>query len=252
MLQQFGFTKYESQVYQSLINTDSPLDASTIVKSSGVPRSKVYEVLQRLVEKGLVMESTVEKKRLYKALPIESTVQKLKADFDHNIDQLRKVQAKQTPMDDRVWSLKDDSSIQSVFRALIRTAEHSIHISGWADDLSTCLPLLEEKQKSGLEISVHSIGELTTVLPNVSILIPDHEHGKLERSRVLISDRQEMLFAAMENNEWQAIQTKSGPLVKFFTEFFYHDVALTEITRKYKDKIMEDSEIKDVLLNLRY
>lgn len=61
MLQQFGFTQYESQVYQSLVTSDQPLDATGVVKGSGVPRAKVYEVLHRLAEKGMILESTVEK-----------------------------------------------------------------------------------------------------------------------------------------------------------------------------------------------
>ncbi len=252
MLQQFGFTQYESQVYQSLITEDQPLDATGIVKRSGVPRSKVYEVLHRLAEKGMIMESTVEKKRLYTALPIEATIKKLKADFETNVQQLREAQIKKTVTDDRVWTLKDNQSIQSVLQGLLQGAEQSIIISGWADDLTGYLPLLEENYKNGLSVKIHVIGELSTEIPDVSTLIPDTQHGTLERSRILIVDEEEMLFAGMEDTAWQAIRTKSRPLVKFFAEFFYHDVALTEITRKYKDTVMKDEAVRNVLLNLRY
>jgi len=63
VLQQCGFTQYESQVYTSLITINQPLDATAIVKRSGVPRSKVYEVITKLIEKGIVLESFIEKKR---------------------------------------------------------------------------------------------------------------------------------------------------------------------------------------------
>jgi len=56
----------------------------------------------------------------------------------------------------------------------------------------------------------------------------------------------------MEEGAWQAILTKSKPLVKFFVEFFYHDVALTKITKKYEDTLMKDEEIKSLLMRLRY
>jgi HTH-type transcriptional regulator, sugar sensing transcriptional regulator len=251
MLQQFGFTQYESQVYQSLITVDQPLDATGIVKSSGVPRSKVYEVLHRLNEKGMILESTIEKKRLYSALPIEATIKKLKTEFESNLQQLRTTQIKKTPSDDRVWTLKDNHSIQSLLTELIQQAQHSIYISGWADDLNTYLPLLEAKHHAGIIVNIHVIGQFSTSIPTVSTLIPDSK-ATLERSRILIVDKQEILFAGIEESKWQAIRTQSNPLVKFFTEFFYHDVALTEITQKYKDTIMEDEDIRDVLLKLRY
>lgn len=252
MLQQFGFTQYESQVYQSLITVDQPLDATSIVKGSGVPRSKVYEVIHRLTEKGMILETTVEKKRLYTALPLESAIKKLTADFDTKVKQLRNTPIKETPKDDRVWTLKDDQSIQSLLENLLQQASKSIFISGWADDLTSHLPILEQKYDAGVTVNIHVIGEILTQIPTVSTLIPDTNHGTLERSRILIVDEQEILFAGMEETTWQAIRTQSSPLVKFFTEFFYHDVALTEITQRYKDIIMEDKEIRDVLLKLRY
>lgn len=252
MLQQFGFSQYESQVYQSLITMDQPLDASSIVKGSGVPRSKVYEVIHRLTDKGMILETTVEKKRLYTALPLESAIKKLTADFNSKVNQLKNTPIKETPKDDRVWTLKDDQSIQSLLENSLQQATDSIIISGWADDLTQYLPILEEKYDAGIVVNMHVIGEIVTPIPNVSTLIPDTNHDTLERSRILIVDEQEILYAGMEETTWQAIRTQSRPLVKFFTEFFYHDVALTEITQRYKDTIMKDEVIRDVLLKLRY
>ncbi|GEM_PF-527265 len=252
MLQQFGFTQYESQVYQALITVDQPLDATGIVKGSNVPRSKVYEVLHRLSEKGMILESTIEKKRLYTALPIESIIEKLKANFETNVQKLRTTQKKEAPKDDRVWTLKDNHSIQALLKDLLQQANQSVFISGWADDLASFLPILEQKYAEGITVNIHVIGEFSTTIPTVSTLIPDVQHANLERSRILIVDEQELLFAGIEESKWQAIRTCSRPLVKFFTEFFYHDVALTEITQKYRDTVMKDQAIRDVLLNLRY
>ncbi|WP_186577898.1 TrmB family transcriptional regulator [Aquibacillus kalidii] len=252
MLQQFGFTQYESQIYQALVTIDQPLDATGIVKRSGVPRTKVYEVLHRLLEKGLIFESTMEKKRLYIALPLESVIEKLKIDFESNIKKLKETKIKQTPIDDRVWSFKEDQTIRSSLKDLLNQAESSIFISGWEDDLVHFLSLLEIKYQQGIDVNIHVIGDMNTNIPNVSTLIPDEHHETLERSRILIVDEEEMVFAGVEDDEWYAIRTKSRSLVKFFTEFFYHDVALTEITRKYRDTVMNDEAIREVLLKLRY
>lgn len=252
MLQQFGFTQYESQVYECLISDGTALDATAIVKQSGVPRAKVYEVLHRLSEKGLILESTIEKKRLYTALPIETTIEKLKMDFENIVEKLRNRKRKAAPADDRVWTLKDNSSIQSVLKDMIVQAESSVFISGWTDDLQNYLPLLEGKAKAGITVKIHTIGELDTSISEVSTLVPDVHHDTLERSRIIIVDDREMLFAGIEESKWQAIRTQSGPLVKFFTEFFYHDIALTEITQRYQDTVMKDEKIRSVLMNLRY
>lgn len=252
MLQQFGFTQYESRVYESLISSAVPLDATSVVKQSGVPRSKVYEVLFRLTEKGLVLESTEDKKRLYRALPIESTIDKLKADFEENVQRLRRSKEKQIPLDDRVWTLKDNHSILAVMLEMIDQAQESIVISGWQDDLQAYVKRIEEKQQKGIDVTIHSVGELDSRIDNISVLIPDRQHGSLERSRILIVDDSEVIFAGIEEDKWQAIRTKSRPLVKFFTEFFYHDVALTEITQRHRTTVMADEAVRNVLLKLRY
>ena len=40
MLQKFGFSQYESQAYEVVVSSNEPLDATTIVKHSGVPKAK--------------------------------------------------------------------------------------------------------------------------------------------------------------------------------------------------------------------
>ncbi|GAF17005.1 LOW QUALITY PROTEIN: transcriptional regulator, TrmB family [Bacillus sp. JCM 19046] len=252
MLQQFGFTQYESQVYTSLITINQALDATAIVKRSGVPRSKVYEVLTKLSEKGIILEATIEKKRQYTALPIEAMIEKLKTDFETNIEELKKIEVAEMEIDDRVWTLKENQSITSVMKELSEGARESIHISAWADDLALFLPVLEKKHSFGLDINIHTIGSITTDIPSVSTLIPSQGHSSLERSRILLVDGKELIFAGMEDGDWQAIRTQSPPLVTFFLEFFFHDIALTKITQRYHDIVMKDEEIRDMLLKLRY
>ncbi len=155
-------------------------------------------------------------------------------------------------IDDRVWTLKENQSIASVIKELTDEATKSIFISAWSDDLQHYLPVLEAKEAAGMDVVIHVIGEIETSIKKVSTLIPNQSHETLERSRILIVDEKEMVFAGMEEGSWQAIRTQSPPLVKFFTEFFYHDVALTKITQRYHDIVMKDEDIKDMLLKLRY
>ncbi|GAF13309.1 LOW QUALITY PROTEIN: transcriptional regulator, TrmB family [Bacillus sp. JCM 19045] len=251
MLQQFGFTQYESQVYTSLITINQALDATAIVKRSGVPRSKVYEVLTKLSEKGIILEATIEKKRQYTALPIEAMIEKLKTDFETNIEELKKIEVAEMEIDDRVWTLKENQSITSVMKELSEGARESIHISAWADDLALFLPVLEKNIRSDT-LTFIQIGSITTDIPSVSTLIPSQGHSSLERSRILLVDGKELIFAGMEDGDWQAIRTQSPPLVTFFLEFFFHDIALTKITQRYHDIVMKDEEIRDMLLKLRY
>jgi HTH-type transcriptional regulator, sugar sensing transcriptional regulator len=59
-------------------------------------------------------------------------------------------------------------------------------------------------------------------------------------------------FKSIRVSGWQALKTKSRPFIKVFIEFFYHDVALAKITEKHSELMMNDEEIKSVLMKLRY
>lgn len=101
MLQKFGFSQYESKVFEALVSSEEPLDATKIVKYSGVPKAKIYEVLSRMIEKGMVLDSVSEKKKLYSALPLPLAIEKLTAEFQDNIKQL-KIQSRKSPTP-KIW-----------------------------------------------------------------------------------------------------------------------------------------------------
>jgi HTH-type transcriptional regulator, sugar sensing transcriptional regulator len=252
MLQKFGFTQYESKVYECLLSGHDLMDATMIVKYSGVPKAKVYEVLTRMIEKGMILDSVSERKKFYSALPLHLAIEKITAEFKQNIDQLKINTYEKQYTDDRVWSLKVESSIKVLCKQLLEDAKESIRITVWNKDFKDFARILEEKEKSGVHVEALVVGDVHSHLANLHILSPKEEHKALEQNRLLIIDDEEILFAGVENNSWQAMKTKSKPFVKFFTEFFYHDVALTKITRKYEDILLEDDEIKSILLQLRY
>ncbi|KAA0546317.1 helix-turn-helix domain-containing protein [Bacillus sp. BGMRC 2118] len=252
MLQKFGFSQYESKVFEVLASSEEPLDATKIVKYSGVPKSKVYEVLSRMIEKGMVLDSLTEKKKLYTALPLALVIEKLTTEFQDNVEQIKKKSYKRTFVDEHVWSLKVDSSIQAQTKQLLQEAKKSIKMSAWKDDMLGYIPLLQEKEATGVDVEVLIVGELETTLSNVQTLLPAKEHQSLEQFRLLIVDEKEVIFAGVEQQSWQALKTMSKPFIKVFTEFFYHDVALAKITGKHSDTLMKDEEIRSILMKLRY
>ncbi len=66
-LQKLGLTSGEARVYSSLLNLKSST-VGPITKKSGVAYSKIYEVLQRLIEKGLVSFIIKDKTKYFQAI----------------------------------------------------------------------------------------------------------------------------------------------------------------------------------------
>lgn len=67
-LQEFGLTEGESKVYAYLLKAETST-VGPITKNSRVAYSNIYEILERLIQKGLVSYIIKEKTRYYNALP---------------------------------------------------------------------------------------------------------------------------------------------------------------------------------------
>lgn len=254
MLLQFGYSQYESKVYETLVTGGEAMDASSIVKLSGVPKAKIYEVLDRLVDKGIVMDTISGKKRTYTALPVEAVIDKLTHEFEDDIKKLRAVGVRKTIVDDQVWSLKSHSSIQAFCRQMIEEAKESVLVSMWSEEFSEITELLNRKEREGVRVEALVTGQdyPEMSLSKLYVLKPMADHDKLERFMLLVTDTKQLLFAGVEQGSWQAIRTQAQPFVKVFAEFFYHDMALTAFSRKYPEEMFKDEEIKSLLLRLRY
>ncbi len=73
ILENIGFTRGEIKVYMSLLGLGNTTSGPIIIKSC-VARSKVYEILERLKEKGLVSETIKENTKYFQAASPERIV----------------------------------------------------------------------------------------------------------------------------------------------------------------------------------
>lgn len=99
-LQQLGLTEGESKVYEALLSL-GPSTVGPIVKKSGIAYSNIYEVLNRLLEKGFVSFVIKEKTKYFQAVePIrirdylerqEAQLQKNKTTFEKLLPNLEKL-----------------------------------------------------------------------------------------------------------------------------------------------------------------
>jgi sugar-specific transcriptional regulator TrmB len=255
MLTRFGFTDYENRVYETLHHAGKPMTGYALAKESGVPRGKIYEVLHRLVDKGIVLESMSEGKSEYQAVDVEIVIHALTKQFQENVMALRQSYRQERPeRDDRVWMLKDDRSMLATMEEWIKGAKRSIRISLWADEYPDLLPHLLQKEAEGVAVEALTLGELQTELRGLyTFPIPQKEKHSLQRWRLLIVDEEQVLLAVYHGGEMKGMLTSAAPFVQFFLDFFYHDVALAEITtRYYEDVLVSDERIRDLLIRLRY
>ena len=60
-LEKFGLSSYEAKAYLAILS-EYPLTGYKLSKISGVPRSRIYETIEKLAAKGLVLTQDGEKR----------------------------------------------------------------------------------------------------------------------------------------------------------------------------------------------
>lgn len=131
-LQKLGLTKYESLAYLSLIKI-GPSKATDITRESGIPHTRVYDVLSSLHRKGFV-DVINGSPRLYRPVNPEVVLERLKEEFTRDIEKLkeefaelyRETHGRELP---EIWTIQGfDNTVERV-SYVIRNAKHEVLIN---------------------------------------------------------------------------------------------------------------------------
>lgn len=124
--EQLGLTNGEARVYLALLKLKNST-VGPIIKESGVTNSKIYDVLNRLIEKGLVSFTVKEKTKYFQALPPkrlkdyldkkEREVEENKSVLNSLLPQLESLSDKNT--DENVQIFKGKNGILTAYEILL-------------------------------------------------------------------------------------------------------------------------------------
>jgi len=131
-LQSLGFTKNDSKVLLTLCKFRilSPAD---IAKYSGVDRARVYDSLNRLIEKGFIQKEPIKRGANYQVIPIERIFKAIREEYKDKIKEtliLEKIigdlEINKDESEPRVWSINSRSKIRKKVKELISSANERI------------------------------------------------------------------------------------------------------------------------------
>jgi sugar-specific transcriptional regulator TrmB len=131
-LQSLGFTKNDSKVLLTLCKYKilSPAD---IAKHSGVDRARVYDSLNRLMEKGFIQKEPVKRGANYQVIPIDRIFKSIREDYKQKITEtidlekvISKLEIDDEDSEPRVWSINSREKIRKKLKLLINNAKKRI------------------------------------------------------------------------------------------------------------------------------
>ena len=163
-LEKIGLTSYEIKTYSALLKTGQ-INASDLSQKSGVPYSKIYEVLGTLEEKGWIGSDDSRPTQYFAKSPataIQVTKQNVEQEFKNNEDVLLKELAplyEQSGTSERpdIWVLSGVVNIASKILEMVDSCrtEVMIAIPKVAEELAKeALPKLRLLHDRGVDITI--------------------------------------------------------------------------------------------------
>ena len=250
VLKRLDFTEYEAKAYLALLS-NSPATGYAVAKHSGVPRSKIYEVLDSLTNRGDVLTSPGNPP-LYRALPAKELVAARKAKAEENFlaAELSLEQFEQASTDqENIWNITGHDAILQKVNECISTAKKRILTEIWAEDFPVIEAAMKEAAGRGVNVSIISYGEIVADFANV---YPHDMSDKITteyggRWIVFSADDSQVVAGAISlGDESRAAWTMHQGLVMPITEVMIHDLYIAEILRAHRD-VLEATFGKDLI-----
>ena len=141
-LQDMGLSMNESKAYEALLR-QGPANGYEVSKRSGITRSVIYGVLDRLVDKGYALAVDSDPV-IYAPLPPAQLVKRYRETYESNIERLEhglwKV-ASGLDAENYILGVAGYDDTMRKARELIGGAKHEVVVSAWGSD---CAPLHDE------------------------------------------------------------------------------------------------------------
>lgn len=163
-LEEIGLTSYEIRTFSSLLKAKE-LTASDLSQKSGVPYSKIYEVLGILEEKGWIGSDDSRPTKYFAKSPatgIETTKQKMESEFKENqniiLNELVPLYEQSgTSEKPDIWVLSGKVNIAAKILEMVETCRNEVLIAlpeAGEELVKQALPKLRLLHDKGVEITV--------------------------------------------------------------------------------------------------
>lgn len=163
-LEKIGLTSYEIRTYTALLKSGE-LTASDLSQKSGVPYSKIYEVLGTLEEKGWIGSDDSRPTKYFAKSPstgLETTKQKMDSDFSENnsviVNELVPLYEKSgTSEKPDIWFLSGTINIAAKILEMVESCRNEVLIAvpeAGEELVKQALPKLRLLHDKGVEIMI--------------------------------------------------------------------------------------------------
>ncbi|MBN1522846.1 MAG: TrmB family transcriptional regulator [Spirochaetales bacterium] len=242
-LSHMGFSEYEARAYSAALLLKTAT-AYELARESGIPTSKIYEVITKLCDRKLLYEAGEDKKKKYVPEDYNEFCAREENNFKRNIQQLKSDFSHLQKTEDVsfIYNIHDHNHLIDKSRRLIEKARHSILLSLWHAELSLIAAQLKEAESRGIQIAVVHFG-----LPEIAIgeifahPIEDTLYNeKGGRGFTMVTDSSSAMTGTVfpDSRIEGAWSTNSG-FVTLAEDYIKHDIYIMKIVNRFDDLLIK-------------
>lgn len=232
-LGELGMSAYEAKAYLALVTAGHPLNGYEVAKSSGVPRSTVYETLGKLVNRGATFEArTTEEATCYLPLPPNALLSRMSQEFERSLNALRAELPSLAPPQEThlIHNIVSYDPLLQRCEDIIREARRELFVSVWPDNLERLRPALERAQDRGVDITMLVFGEVSAPIGHTyrhRFSPPDFVLDYLGYQLfVVVSDNRQSVVGGSRGSDAWGVYSDNPAVVTLSTEYVRHDIAM--------------------------
>lgn len=200
-----GFSEYEAKAYLAMLRL-GPATGYQIAKASGVPRSTVYQVLGKLVNRGATFTQSLDEMTRYLPVPADLLLARVRREFDASLAYLDRAfegLGAAPPPAGQAWTVVGKDNVYAMARDLIERAQSEVTVAvGDDDELDVLLPWLRRVQQRGL--TVNALSPSPYAAAGLPVALCDdgaHLRQSVGHGLTLVTDRREALFGEVDRSE---------------------------------------------------
>lgn len=224
-----------------------PLNGYGLSKLSGIPRPRIYEVLNNLEEKGVVFKESDGEATVYYPLEPKLLIEKLKRDLEEVISHVQAYASdrfNKNQDDCRMINLRGYDEIMSFLELLIAQAGSWIALSIWEKELDQLLEFLKQAQDRGVSVKGIYFGATAPLKDMVCHRrLNRYLAEKKEQHISVVIDGEQVISGIISRGEQSHVSWIKDPGFAELTEdFISHDVMINAYSEHIKGTVREDFE----------
>ncbi|MCT4584934.1 MAG: hypothetical protein N4A54_08430 [Peptostreptococcaceae bacterium] len=246
-MKKLGLSEYEIKAYLKLLE-EYPLNGYALSKNSGIPRSRIYEILENLKNKQMVFEETNEKSTVYYPLEPKLLLNKLRYDFENiieNVETYANELYNKEKENNKLVVIKGRKNIIDFINVIVKSAKKRITVSIWEEEIEGLKDGLNEAIARGVDVKGIYFGKNN---PFKSVMthrrIERYLAEKEERYMTVVVDRKDSISGIISKGEQsQVTWTKDSGFIDMSEDYIAHDLMVNKLALRLNEEELKEFEL---------